>query len=94
MSSEQLGPLYPCAHEQVKDPSMGLVSHMASAWQGFEVQASSKWHNNPVFPGVQRQLKLPTPSIQVAPLKHAASTQSSMFSLQSSPVHPLTQMHA
>ena len=30
--------------------------------------------------------------MQVAPLKHAALVQSSIFSLQSSPVHPLTQI--
>lgn len=30
--------------------------------------------------------------MQVAPLKHAASTQSSIFTLQSAPVQPLTQM--
>lgn len=55
ISSVQLTPLYPAVHEQVYDPLTGLVSQMASAWQGFDVQASSKWHNKPVLPGVQRQ---------------------------------------
>lgn len=31
--------------------------------------------------------------MQVAPLKHAEAVQSSMFSEQTSPVQPLTQMH-
>lgn len=93
ISSVQLTPLYPDAQEHVYDPLTGLVSQIASAWQGFDVQASSKWHKRPVLPGIQRQMKLPTASIQVAPLKQAASAQSSMFSLQSGPAHPLTQMH-
>lgn len=93
MSSEQSMPLYPVAHEHVNEPLIGLVSQIASEWQGFEVQASSKWHNNPVFPGVHRHEKLPTASIQVAPLKHAASTQSSILTLQSGPVQPFTQIH-
>lgn len=93
MSSEQSEPLYPVAQEHVNDPFIGLVSQMASAWHGFEVHASSKWHKSPVFPGVQSQRKLPTPSMHVAPLKHAALAQSSIFSLQSGPVQPFTQMH-
>jgi hypothetical protein len=27
---------------------MGLVSQIASAWHGLDVQASSKWHSSPV----------------------------------------------
>lgn len=93
MSSEQSAPLYPVAHEHVNDPFIGLVSQMASAWHGFDVHASSRWHKSPVLPGVQSHRKLPTPSIHVAPLKHAAFAQSSIFSLQSGPVQPFTQMH-
>jgi hypothetical protein len=78
----------------VNDPFIGLVSQMASAWHGFDVHLSSKWHSKPVLPGVHWQLKLPIPSMQVAPFKHAAPTQSSMFSVQLSPVHPFTQMQA
>lgn len=55
ISSEQSAPLYPDVHEQVKDPLIGLVSQFASAWHGFDVHASSKWHNKPVFPGVHWQ---------------------------------------
>lgn len=55
MSTEQSIPLKPVAHEHVNEPLIGLVSHMASEWHGFDVHASSKWHNKPVFPGVQRQ---------------------------------------
>lgn len=45
----------------------------------------------PVFPTGHSQKKDATRSWQVAPLKQTAMAQSSMFSLQSSPVQPLTQ---
>lgn len=47
--------------------------------------------NLPVFPTGHSQKKDATRSWQVAPLKQTAMAQSSMFSLQSSPVQPLTQ---
>lgn len=45
----------------------------------------------PVFPTGHSQKNDATRSWQVAPLKQTAIAQSSMFSLQSSPVQPLTQ---
>lgn len=52
----------------------------------------NKKNNLPVFPGVHMHIKLPTPSLQVAPLKQAASRQSFILILQSGPVQPLTQI--
>jgi len=37
---------------------MGLVSQIASAWHGFDVQASSRWHSSPV---AHRQIPLDLP---------------------------------
>lgn len=47
--------------------------------------------HTPVFPTGHSQKNDATRSWQVAPLKQTAIAQSSMFSLQSSPVQPLTQ---